>query len=83
MPCLNGVEIPANLRAMNDYRLWGLHDHARSAYARLGKERKWRGTRVRRWAETCIECGECEPKCPQNIPIRERLRETAATLSTR
>jgi hypothetical protein len=83
MPCSNGVDIPANLRAMVDYRVWGLHEHARSRYARLGKERKWHGKRVRRWAESCVQCGECEPKCPQDIPIRERLRETAATLGAK
>ena len=38
------------------------------------------GTVVEAWAEACIECGECEPKCPQNIPIREQLKETAAAL---
>ena len=83
MPCPNGVDIPANLRAMVEYRVWGLHEHARSLYARLGKERKWRGQRVRRWAEACVDCGECEPKCPQNIPIRERLQETALALGTK
>ena len=27
----------------------------------------------------CIECGECEPKCPQKIKIIEQLREVAGT----
>ena len=25
----------------------------------------------------CIECGECEEKCPYKLPIRERIREEA------
>jgi len=25
--------------------------------------------------DACIECGDCEPKCPQSIPIRDVLRE--------
>jgi hypothetical protein len=26
-------------------------------------------------ADACIECGECEPKCPQAIPIPEVLKQ--------
>jgi len=27
-----------------------------------------------------VECGECEPKCPQRIAIVAQLRETAEAL---
>ena len=78
MPCPHYVDIPRNFEAMNYYQVWGLKEHARSRYKKLGRPTKTR--RVVRWAEACVECGECEPKCPQNIPIRARLKETAATL---
>jgi predicted aldo/keto reductase-like oxidoreductase len=26
-------------------------------------------------AEDCAECGECEEKCPYELPIREMLKE--------
>jgi len=29
----------------------------------------------RHGADACIECGECIPKCPQAIPIPDKLRE--------
>ena len=29
-------------------------------------------------ARTCIECGECEEKCPYHLPIREMLKEGIA-----
>jgi predicted aldo/keto reductase-like oxidoreductase len=74
MPCPNDVDIPGNLEAMNYHRVWGLEKHARELYKRMGKNKK------RRWAEACIECGECELKCPQNLPIRERLKETTMAL---
>ena len=33
---------------------------------------------VIRKAETCTGCGECEERCPFNLPIREMLREHVA-----
>ena len=27
----------------------------------------------------CIECGECEERCPYNLPIRKRIKEAADT----
>ena len=80
MPCPNDIDISGNFSAMNSYKVFGLEDHARSQYKRLRNKRKPDGTTVEAWAAACIECGECEPKCPQNIPIREQLRETHAAL---
>jgi predicted aldo/keto reductase-like oxidoreductase len=31
-------------------------------------------------ASACVDCGECEEKCPQHIPIREELKKVHATL---
>jgi len=76
MPCPNEVNIAENFRLMNLHRVYGLTDHARQLYKRLSNpERPNRGKR----AEDCIECGECEPKCPQKIKIIEQLREVAGT----
>lgn len=25
----------------------------------------------------CIDCGECEERCPYNLPIRKRIKEAA------
>jgi uncharacterized protein len=32
-------------------------------------------------ADACLQCGECEPKCPQQIPIADKLQEAHAHLA--
>jgi len=81
MPCPNDIDIPGNFRLMNYHRLYGLTDFAREQYRRLGRKRVG-DEEVEAWAEACKECGECEPKCPQDIPIIEQLKETAAALGS-
>jgi predicted aldo/keto reductase-like oxidoreductase len=76
MPCPNDVNIPKNFEYMNYYRVYGLKDYAREAYADLGHSEWVKGLK----AEACIQCGECEPKCPQHIPIIEQLEEVARVL---
>jgi len=80
MPCPNDIDIPANFSAMNYHRVFGLTDLARRNYKNLGKKRKSDGTIVEAWAEACVECGKCEPKCPQKIPIIDQLKETHTAL---
>jgi uncharacterized protein len=82
-PCPNGVNIPENFRYMNWHRVWGLTESARNAYAALGSEGAWgpwAGRIAGLRASECLECGECEPKCPQNIPIMAQLKDVAKTL---
>jgi predicted aldo/keto reductase-like oxidoreductase len=74
MPCHHGVDIPANFQLMNTYRLYGLLDHAQWEY------REEDLARNKAQAAYCQECGECEPKCPQKIPIIAQLKETDRAL---
>jgi predicted aldo/keto reductase-like oxidoreductase len=73
MPCPHGVNIPDNFSAMNAYRVYGLLDYARAEY------QGWL-TDEKQSAAFCQECGECEPKCPQKIPIIAQLKETEEAL---
>ncbi|HEY3316322.1 MAG TPA: aldo/keto reductase [Bacillota bacterium] len=77
-PCPNEVNIPENFRYMNYHRIWGLTEYAKREYAVLGtgKNQFVKGLP----AHECIECGECEPKCPQKLPIIAQLKETAQAL---
>lgn len=75
-PCPNKVGISQAFSAMNMHRVWGLTDHARGMYRHLGPEHR-EGLLA---ADACVECGECETKCPQKIPIIQQLKETHAAL---
>lgn len=67
-PCPNGVRI-ARLFAIRNYDIvFGLHEWARQSYARMKQESL---------PDNCTECGECEKKCPNNIPIIRQLKEVA------
>lgn len=76
MPCPNGVDIPLNFTLMNYYQVYGLKELAKNRYTSLGAKEETKGKR----AEECIECGACETKCPQKIPIPKKLRDVAEVL---
>jgi predicted aldo/keto reductase-like oxidoreductase len=83
MPCPNDINIPENFRYMNWHRVWGLETQAKEAYAKMSKDgfwTPWAGLVKGLRAAECLECGECEPKCPQNIHVMDQLKEVARTL---
>ncbi len=84
MPCPNDVNIPENFRFMNWHRVWGLTEEAKDAYSKLSEDgfhAAWSPQKITGLsAEHCIQCGVCEPKCPQNIPIRKQMKEVAEAL---
>ena len=66
MPCPQNVDIPEILRMYNDLSMPGYEGHLKFQYTRVMHAT---GT----GADQCIECGECEEKCPQDLPIIETL----------
>ena len=72
MPCPEGVNIPRNFALFNDYHM--LQDPA----AKFRYQRLLSDTAK---ASNCIQCGLCEPQCPQNIPIRAELAHVDELLS--
>ncbi len=70
MPCPAGVNISDNFMALNYERVYGLREHAKQTYAKLGGGQ----------ASYCLACGKCLSKCPQNIEIIRQLKETVRTL---
>jgi predicted aldo/keto reductase-like oxidoreductase len=77
MPCPQEVNIPEIFTLMNYHRVYKLTDYAKGEYAQIGKT-PWRKYQN---ASACIECGVCEQKCPQKLPIRQQLKETHQTLA--
>ena len=65
MPCPNGVWIPFNLDLYNRAIVYEEMDQARRSY----NEPRRPGEDIR--AAACIQCRECEDKCPQQIPIAD------------
>ena len=62
MPCPNGVDIPRNFEIYNQGAMYDKPDDARGGYKGMSE-----GAR----ASACIQCRECEDKCPQSILISE------------
>ncbi len=64
LPCPHGVDIPFNMQLYNDALVFGGNQKVlnRNLYNGLAQEAR---------AGACQACGECEDKCPQDIPIRE------------
>jgi len=72
LPCPNGVSIPNVLSLYNDAAMF--ESKAGPAYV-------YRNFFGDAGADLCIECGECEPKCPQNIEITAKLKEAHKVMS--
>jgi uncharacterized protein len=66
LPCPEEIDIPSFMAAQDLHRA-GLHETAK-------QELRFRVTRNR--ADACSECGECEEKCTQQLPIVKRLKKT-------
>jgi len=79
MPCPKDVNIPLNFQYMNNHRVWGLTQHAKHQYRHFFAEPDKKHIEGLAASE-CTRCGECEPKCPQKIPIMDQLEEVAAEL---
>lgn len=72
MPCPNGVNIPRNFELYNSGFMYDALQGSRMAYARfMGDAER---------ANACIQCRICEEKCPQKIPIGERMPNIHAVL---
>lgn len=71
LPCPNGVDIPGNFAMFNEAVMlddWG------------GGRWNYNNTDENKRASACLDCKECEDKCPQQIAISEWLPYVHAVL---
>lgn len=73
MPCPAGIAIPQILNSVYEARFLGLVEGAKGSY-------RWHVRNVK--PEACTDCGACEEKCTQKLPIREELNYAKTTLGT-
>ena len=73
MPCPNGVNIPRIFSVYNDRFIFGEKRWSHLMYTFASNDGEQ--------ASNCIECGECEEVCPQNIAIIAALKKCHNVLS--
>ena len=71
LPCPAGIDIPKMMDTYNCRILQGENPEAM-----LGRL-KWHWGIDPKLAEACTDCGLCEKKCTQHLPIRERMKHIA------
>ena len=72
MPCPSGVDIPGNFNMLNNATMFGSANTMKMVYKMYMPETER--------ASNCAKCGECEEKCPQHLPIKEKLEEVSKVL---
>ncbi len=71
LPCPHEVDIPRNLTLYNEGLMYDRPDLARRQYGYIEEMAR---------SGSCIQCRECEPKCPQSIPISEWMPRVTEVL---
>ena len=76
-PCPEKVAISFIFRSLILHDVYGDKKNGKLYYSKIGQPDWPPGEQ----ADACIECGECEPKCPQKIPIIEQLKKSHKILA--
>ena len=66
LPCVKGIDIPTQFILEGYLTRYNLTEWAQGRYEAQAIK-----------ASDCIDCGQCEPKCPYNLPIRKMLKNVS------
>jgi uncharacterized protein len=80
LPCPAQINIPEVLRLRNLAIAYDLTDYGQYRYRMFENAGHWfPGMK----ANKCTDCGDCLPRCPQELKIPDLLRDTHDRLYTR
>lgn len=69
LPCPQGIDIPTQFLMEGYYTRYNLKEWTQGRYDAMENR-----------ASDCIECGQCEPRCPYDLPIRKMLKNVVSKL---
>ncbi|SPF34714.1 Aldo/keto reductase family protein [Candidatus Desulfosporosinus infrequens] len=72
LPCAAGINIPGVFLLEGYYKRYNLTQWSLERYQGMSIQ-----------ADACTDCGECETRCPYQLPIREKLKKVHALLSNK
>ncbi len=82
MPCPHGVNIPFNFIMLNEAKWFGeVTPPMRNWYNSFSQIEEEALKTLNGASHLCVECGECLKKCPQKIPIPEKMKEVSEIFS--
>ena len=71
LPCPAGVEIPRVFAIYNQAAVYNDWKNCSNGYSKMEEKQK---------ASSCVECGKCEKICPQQLQIRQYLKDAHKAL---
>ena len=80
VPCPKEVNIPGIFNLWNIMRGYGNAEYSRGEYAKMRTQLHWADFGGQP-ATACVRCGQCETKCPNEIPIIKDLRRAHKDLA--
>lgn len=72
VPCPQGVEIPEIFSLYNQYYIQSKKGRGNEVIEKYGEK-----VPLESGAKRCAKCGECDEKCPQQLPVRELIAQAA------